>query len=92
MSATHTEHQNRKHGSDLGHAIESVDAHTVEESAVDPVPAPDAGPHSHSPAAHLGEIHDRTKPEGNLRQGSEPGALRQPPEEMSRAGKQHRKQ
>ncbi len=72
-------------------AMHDMDAHTVAAQNTDATPAPDEGGHAHSHAAHLhepGNVH--TKPEGNLRQGSDPGALRQPPAEISRAGKQHR--
>ncbi|HEY0784650.1 MAG TPA: hypothetical protein VGD62_02190 [Acidobacteriaceae bacterium] len=57
------------------------------------IPAPEHGSHPRSHAAHLeeaGSVH--TKPEGNLRQGSAPGALREPPQRISRVGKQHRGQ
>ena len=71
-------------------AMRELDAHTVEAQA-ETIPAPEEGGHAHSHAAHLHVAgHEQTKPAGNLRQGSDPGALRQPPAEISRAGKQHR--
>ena len=82
MSATHTEH-GKKVSNDVERAMESADAHTIEGSAMDPVPAPDSGSRAHSHAAHLGDkAHGSTLPAGNLRQGSDPtsraGELRQP--------------
>ena len=95
MSQTHTEtHAKPQHGDDKKHgdvlesAMKDADTHNVEGAAADPVPVPDHGSHSHSHAAHLrdGE-HAETKPQGNLRQGSNPGALRQPPMTVDRIGK-----
>jgi hypothetical protein len=50
-----------------------------------------SGGHPRSAAAHLditGPEHP--KPEGNVRHGSHPGALREPPMVIQRVGKQHR--
>jgi hypothetical protein len=85
----------KKHGDALEAEMHQEDAHTVEkqhpEHHVDAVPPAEHGGHPRSAAAHLelgGAEH--TKPEGNLRQGSHPGALREPPMVVQRVGKQHR--
>lgn len=85
----------KKHGDALEAAMHEEDAHTLEnqhpEQRRDAVPPAETGGHAHSAAAHLktgGAEH--TKPEGNLRQGSHPGALREPPMVVQRVGKQHR--
>lgn len=80
----------KKHGDVMESAIADVHRHT--RGRVDPIPMPDRGGHQKSHAAHLGgDHHDRTKPEGNLRHGAA-GELREPPQEVSRVGKKHRKQ
>ena len=64
---------------------------TFVDPSTDPIPAPEQGPHAHSHAAHLEtDASEHVKPAGNLRQGAAPSALRQPPEVMTRVGKQHR--
>ncbi len=69
-------------------AMHEADAHAV-ASQTDAVP--EESGHAHSHAAHLHEAgHPNTNPAADRRHGSDPGALRQPPEEISRAGKQHR--
>jgi hypothetical protein len=81
----------KKHGDVLERAMEDADRHA--QGSKDPIPMPESGGHEKSHAAHPGgNVHDRTKPEGNLRQGAAPGALREPPQEISRVGKEHRKQ
>ena len=90
MSQTHAHPDKHAKHSPTEKAMQEVDSH-VPGAEGDPIPAPDEGSHSRSHAAHLdagGDTH--TKPAGNLRQGSAPGALRQPPQEISRVGKQHR--
>jgi len=87
----------KKHGDVMEKAIEDSDRHAMDGNGtgknVDPIPMPDNGAHEKSHAAHLGgTVHDRTKPQGNLRQGAAPGELREPPQEISRVGKEHRKQ
>ena len=82
----------KKHGDVLEEAMHDADRHNVEGQKADPVPMPDNGSHSHSQAAHLGSAHGSTKPAGNLRQGASPGQLREPPQDISRVGKQHRGQ
>ena len=76
-------------------AMQEEHGHTLERQHPDQtftaVPPAESGGHARSAAAHLqvgGNQH--TKPEGNLRQGSHPGALRQPPMVVQRVGKQHR--
>ena len=72
-------------------AMEENDLHTMVGGEADAIPPAESGGHSQSAAAHLhggGEPH--TKPAGNLRQGSNPGALREPPMNLQRIGKQHR--
>ncbi len=94
MSQTkaHPEHESgKKHGDPLDSAMHGADSHAVDPEHVDPVPPAENGSHAHSPAAHL-EIggKEHTKPAGNLRQGSHPGALREPPMVVQRVGKQHK--
>ena len=73
----------KKHGDPL----EQVN--TVDHAA--PVPPGENGGHDHSPAAHLeSQGKPNTKPAGNLRQGSHPEALREPPTVVQRVGKQHK--
>ena len=78
----------KKHGDPL-ESMKKNDSQTT-SSRIDPVPAPDNGGHPHSAAAHLGDAHAHTKPLGNPHPSAAPGALRQPPMEISRAGKKHR--
>lgn len=92
MSQTHA-HPEKKHDEKHNHAGETIEQQAAPAVEADPVPAPEDGGHAHSHAAHLDEsATPHTKPAGNLRQGSAPGALREPPMEVSRAGKQHRRQ
>ncbi len=71
-------------------AMRENDAHTIDAQS-ETIPAPDEGGHAHSHAAHLHEAGEvDTSPTGDLRHGSEPGALKQPPSEISRTGKQRR--
>ncbi len=72
-------------------AMHDMDTHTVAAQNTDAVPAPDEGGHAHSHAAHLHEAGKAdTHIAGNNHLNTAPGALRQPPAEISRAGKQHR--
>ena len=69
-------------------AMHEADAHNV-ASQTDAVP--EEGGHAHSHAAHLHESgSEKIKPAGNNHQNANPGGLKQPPAEISRAGKQHR--
>lgn len=77
------EHGSGEHGSSKHRSTDS-NAH---QSAI---PAPDDGGHSRSQAAHLGgHAHDHTKPVGDMRKYE---AEREPPQEVSRAGKEYRRQ
>lgn len=90
MSQTHAHPDKHAKHNAAEKAMHEADVHAPGIEA-DPIPAPDTGNHPRSHAAHLDAGADaHTKPAGNLRQGSEPGALRQPPQEISRIGKQHR--
>lgn len=54
------------------------------------IPAAESGGHARSHAAHLGgQTHDHTKPVGDMRKYE---AVREPPQEVSRAGKEYRRQ
>ncbi len=88
MSQTHAHPDKHTNHSGDAKAMHEADAAGVEAQ---PIPAPEEGSHARSHAAHLHAPADaHTLPAGNLRQGSAPGALKQPPQEISRAGKQHR--
>lgn len=88
MSQTHAHPEKSAKHSDDSKAMHEADAAAVEPQ---PIPAAEEGNHARSHAAHLhAPVDANTKPAGNLRQGAAPGALRQPPQEISRAGKQHR--
>lgn len=81
----------KKHG-DLLEAIKESDARS-ENKPVDPIPAPENGGHARSAAAHLGNTHADTHEKNAYKNpGSHPTALREPPQEISRIGKQHRGQ
>jgi hypothetical protein len=98
MTKSHVERQREsgsKRSDELDAAMREEDAHTLTkqhtEQPADAVPPAEHGGHSHSAAAHLQvEGAPHTKPEGNLRHGSHPGALREPPMVVQRVGKQHR--
>ena len=80
------------HGDALDTAVSAGDereSHDVTERQ-SAIPAPDNGSHALSPAAHLGgHIHDHTKPVGDMRKYE---AEREPPKDVSRAGKRYRRQ
>ena len=78
-------------GHDSKQAREAFEA--AERNKNEPVPEAEQGGHAKSHAAHLqteGTAH--TTPEGNHRQGSEPGALREPPQDPGRVGETFRRQ
>lgn len=85
----------KKHGDGLG-AMQDADRHskdaggTVSSRPTDPVPTPENGAHEKSHAAHLGHVHEQTKPADKLRQGMAANTLREPPMVVQRVGKQHR--
>jgi hypothetical protein len=92
MASAHKETESmKKHGDVMESALEDTDRHA--KGNVNPIPMPDKGAHEKSHAAHLGEtVHDHTKRAGDLRKSVDPGERREPPQEISRVGKQHRKQ
>ncbi len=70
--------QRKLHGERLSEAVKA-----------DAVPGEDKA-HAHSHAAHLAtEGPVRTAPEGVGKQGREPGAVNQPPQDPKRSGKTH---
>lgn len=56
----------------------------------DAVPMPENGGHERSHAAHLGQVHESTKPADKLKQGMGSNTLREPPMVVNRVGKQNR--
>lgn len=65
----------------------------IEGREADPIPAADSGSHSHSYAAHLsGDEADTKRRLPDLRRSPALGALREPPANVQRIGKQHRGQ
>ena len=73
--------QSRMHGAKLSDAVKA--------GSTDAVPGEDKA-HAHSHAAHLeteGKAH--VAPEGVGKQGREPGAVNQPPQDPKRSGKTH---
>ena len=91
----HAEQENesaKKHGDKLEPLLKKLDGNGS-GAAVDPIPMPENGSHEKSHAAHLGgTVHDRTKRAGDLRKSVDPGERREPPMEIGRIGKEHRKQ
>jgi len=91
MSDTHAKRQQseeKMHGDPLDAAVSSAGEHEAhkENSAI---PAAEEGGHPRSQAAHLGSnVHDHTKPVGDMRKYE---AEREPPKEVSRAGKGNRR-
>lgn len=77
------EHKSGEHRSKESSSKES----STNQSAI---PAPDNGGHARSQAAHLGgHTHDHTRPVGDMRKYE---TEREPPQEVSRAGKEYRRQ
>lgn len=73
-----------------GDALEAATAGAPSAQPAHVIPAPDNGGHARSQAAHLGgSPHDHTKPTGDLRHYEQE---REPPQEVSRAGKDYRRQ
>lgn len=84
--------EEKMHGDALDKAVSSAGEHETRDSSAQhsAVPSPDDGGHARSQAAHLGgHTHDHTKPVGDLRKYE---AEREPPQEVSRVGKEHRRQ
>jgi hypothetical protein len=95
MSQTkaHPDHLGGHAGSADAKAVAETASHLEDRQTGSAIPAPEDGGHAKSHAAHLhteGDAH--TKPAGNLRQGSGPGELREPPQEVSRVGKGHHRE
>lgn len=99
MSQTHTDPGGKglkRHGNPLDSAISGAPIEKPKSPSPDfepsaAVPPAEEGGHSHSAAAHLhiaGKPH--TKPEGVLRNGAPPDAIRQPPSIVQRVGKGRR--
>jgi hypothetical protein len=82
----------KKHGDELEKAVESREQGSTETAGKDrdPIPMPENGGHEKSHAAHLGHVHEQTKPADKLKQGVGSNTLREPPMVVSRVGKQHR--
>ena len=91
---THAERQKSEekiHGDALDAAVSSPAEHATERQSA--IPATESGGHPRSQAAHLGHVHDHTKPAGDIRALTrEEEFPREPPQQISRAGKQHRRQ
>lgn len=90
--AQRQQQEEKKHGDALQRALKEADQHTG--GAASAVPAPDNGGHSRSAAAHLNEdaqLHGNSLQAGHQHSAfGTKNALRQPPQEVSRSGKQHR--
>jgi hypothetical protein len=98
MTKTHAKKQDSEeklHGDALQAATSKQEQkeHTEKREPQKPshaIPAPENGGHARSQAAHLGgSPHDHTKPTGDLRHYEQE---REPPMEVSRAGKDYRRQ
>ena len=84
--------EHEKHASKASEqAMRENDAHNRKSNSHDAVPGDDTA-HAHSQAEHLGDVHEKTKPEGNQPGGSKVGELRQPAQEVGRLGKDNRRQ
>ena len=96
MSHAHEQHgEQKKHGDVLEKALKEADEHNTGQGSA--IPAPENGGHARSAAAHLNDnahLHGNTLTPGS--QHFEPmtqvNAQKQPPQEISRVGKQHRGQ
>jgi hypothetical protein len=93
MANTHAKKQNKEeklHGDALEDAATTAPRQQSATENNHAIPAADNGGHSRSQAAHLGgHPHDHTKPTGDLRRYEQE---REPPQEVSRAGKEYRRQ
>lgn len=82
--------EEKKHGDALEPALKPSAKHSSAQpkpTRLDAVPPAENGSHSHSPAAHLGMAHSHTKPIADRHRIDQ---MREPPQQMSRIGKQHR--
>ncbi len=97
-SKSHAEKQHgeeKLHGDPLDTAVSSAGEHESQQATArqSAIPAPEDGGHARSHAAHLGNAHDHTKPAGDLRAlAKEEEFPREPPRDVGRVGKQHRRQ
>lgn len=85
--------EEKMHGDALDRAVSSAGEHeTGERNSA--IPDADNGGHARSAAAHLGgNVHGHTKPTGDQRGIIKAEEFpREPPQEVGRAGKQHRRQ
>lgn len=94
MADTHADKQQAEekiHGDAMEDAFSSKAATASTSSQQNSaIPEPENGSHARSQAAHLGgHTHDHTKPVGDLRRYEQE---REPPQEVSRAGKEYRRQ
>ena len=87
--ANKQQNEEKMHGDPLETAVSSAGEHErAEQNSA--IPAAEDGGHVRSQAAHLGHhVHDHTKPAGDLRNYQDE---REPPQEVGRVGKQHRRQ
>lgn len=85
--------EEKTHGDPLDAAVSSAGEHAGEQERGErnsAIPEAETGGHPRSAAAHLGgHTHDHTKPVGDMRKYE---AEREPPQEVSRAGKEYRRQ
>lgn len=87
QSSKHEEHASK----DSEQAMREADAHTRKTNSHDAVPGDDTA-HAHSHAAHRSSTFDaHTTPQGNVAADTRQD-LKEPPQEVSRSGKEHRKQ
>ena len=78
-------------GHDGKQAREAFEA--AERNKNEPIPEAEQGGHTKSHAAHLqAEGHTHNSAEGSRKQGSEPGALKEPPQDPRTQGKAFRNQ
>jgi hypothetical protein len=101
--ATRQDQSEKLHGDELENVVETAGDHreaqphtalplrpTRQSQQNSAIPAPEDGGHPLSSAAHLGNRpHDHTKPIGDMRHYE---LEREPPQEVSRAGKDYRRQ
>lgn len=97
MSNEHAHEQHgeeKKHGDIMESALKDAERHQQGGADVDPVPPADKGGHSHSAAAHLksnDHLHNNALQGGHSHVPmTQVNAQKQPPQEQSRSGKQHR--
>lgn len=90
--AERQQNEEKMHGDPLDAAVSSAGERSHQNSSArqSAIPSPEDGGHARSPAAHLGgNAHDHTKPVGDMRKYE---GEREPPKEVSRAGKRYRRQ